>query len=315
MTLASITKLEDNRETMKPVMSVVIGTFNLQDKLALVLDSFNKQTLDPQQFEVIVVDSQSTDETSVMIGKFHSKYKLRYIIQENKGKTAARNTGIKEAKSDLLLITDADMIAHPDLLAQHLKLQEKYKKEVVIEGNTMVLTQESLPAEDFIRRPYITHKVENEQQLGFYYCLSGNLCIPKKMLLNYGMFDESYSSYGWEDIDLGYRLLNQAGKKLIFAQKALNYHFHVWTELAELQRRQKMGESVHILLNKFPQLKHFTGVHLLNKLLYNFFSKNENIIQNWLNDITNNSKVSRFKKLILREYYYQKGYNLANIHC
>ena len=95
-----------------PVISVVMGSFNQQPILKKVLDGYNEQQTS-LPFEVIVVDSSSTDGTSALFESFQANFQFTPIVQENKGKAAARNRGVRDAKSEIIVITDSDMI--PDL--------------------------------------------------------------------------------------------------------------------------------------------------------------------------------------------------------
>jgi glycosyltransferase involved in cell wall biosynthesis len=292
---------------MTKFITVVIGTYNLKDKLKLVLNSLSEQSLSHDLFEVIVVDSESDDGTEKWLKSAKFNYSFKYIRQKNEGKASARNRGIKEATTDLVLITDADMIADKDLLKEHYSLQEEHNFSVLVEGKTWVLKEESLPVLSHLRRPYITHKVKHGQKLGFYYCLTGNLSFPKKFFNDYGGFDESFKNYGWEDVAYGYELLKKKKETLIYSDKAVNYHFHVWSDLQEVYRRENMGKSVHILLNKYPELKTFLGINVLNKLVWLILSGNEKLRVAWINKLAE-CQLAKWKKIMLREYFFQKGY-------
>lgn len=292
---------------MTKFITVVIGTYNLKDKLKLVLDSLSEQSLSHDLFEVIVVDSESDDGTEKWLKSAKFTYAFKYIRQKNEGKASARNRGIKEVTTDLVLITDADMIADKDLLKEHYNLQKEHDFSVLVEGKTWVLKEESLPVLSHLRRPYITHKVKHGQKLGFYYCLTGNLSFPKKFFNEYGGFDESFKNYGWEDVAYGYELLKKKKETLIYSDKAVNYHFHVWSDLQEVYRRENMGKSVHILINKYPELKTFLGINVLNKLVWLILSANEKLRLAWINRL-NDGRLVKWKKIMLREYFFQKGY-------
>ena len=292
---------------MGKAISVVIGTYNFKDKLKLVLNSLIEQSFNHELFEVIIVDSESDDGTDKWLSSAKFPFVLKYIRQKNEGKAAARNRGIQEATSDLVLITDADMIADKDLLKEHYNLQNQYNFDVLVEGKTWVLKEEALPVLDHLRRPYITHKVKHSQKLGFYYCLTGNLSFPKKFYSKYGGFDESFKNYGWEDIAYGYELINKQKQKLIYSDRAINYHFHVWSDLQEIYRRENMGKSVHVLLKKYPELKTFLGINVFNKLVWLFLSANKTVSQLWIKQLTD-GQLPKWKKLLLREYFFQKGY-------
>ncbi|HVN67776.1 MAG TPA: glycosyltransferase family 2 protein, partial [Candidatus Sulfotelmatobacter sp.] len=108
-------------------LSVVIGTYNQKEKLALTVDSLFRQTAAPGLYELVVVDSASNDGTEEMMGSLRSHFaQLKYIRIENRGKPFARNFGIDEAHGEIILLTDADMIADPNLISEHLKAHEKF---------------------------------------------------------------------------------------------------------------------------------------------------------------------------------------------
>ncbi len=297
-------------------MSVIIGSFNTLSKLKLVLDSFSKQEINMKSFEVIVVDSSSSDGTAKWLQKAKFPFQFRSISQPNRGKAAARNTGIYQSNAKIILITDADMIAHPQLIQRHLELHQKYPKGIIIEGKTFILRKEQLPVETVLKRPYINRKIKNEQKLDFYDCLSGNLSIPKHFFQQGGYFDEQFQHYGWEDIDLGYRFIRKYHFPIIFAEKAINYHYHVWTNYDEILRREKMGKSVNILIKKTPQLASFLGINAANSAIFHILEHFPLLTEQWLTKIRNEpedqqkqgSRLTRFRNWALRELYYQKGY-------
>jgi len=288
-------------------ISVVIGTFNLKDKLMLVLDSFNKQSFSFNEFELVVVDSSSTDGSYDAVKKNKYNYSLNYIVKENTGKASARNIGVKNSNSDLIIITDADMIADKDFIKSHYDLHQQTGFKFIIEGKTYVLNEEKSPVEKYIRRPYIKKIVKHRQQLDFFYCLTGNLSMPKSFFVGAGYFDEKFENYGWEDIDLGYRLIKQLHKQLIYSDLAVNYHFHVWSDYDELLRKENMGKSVHLLINKHKKLKNILGINFINLIAFKYFVIRQDKIHYWIK-LLQQKKLNNFKKYLLNEYFYYKGY-------
>jgi len=94
-------------------LSVIICTRNRCEKLHLVLNSFRTINIpDGLQWEVLIVDNGSTDETAKICKSFLSKntQKYRYVYEGKKGKSNALNRGIREAKGDILAFTDDDCI-------------------------------------------------------------------------------------------------------------------------------------------------------------------------------------------------------------
>jgi len=93
-----------------PKVSVIIPTYSYSKYIEKAINSVLAQTY--RDFEIIVVDDGSTDNTRKII---ETKYKdkVRYFYQENKGASAARNKGIKESKGEYLAFLDQDDLFHP----------------------------------------------------------------------------------------------------------------------------------------------------------------------------------------------------------
>ncbi len=87
-----------------PAISVIIPTYNRAEMLERAIDSVLMQSC--QDFELLVIDDGSTDDTFAKIKSY--EYPIIYIKQENKGAAAARNAGIKAAKAEFLAFLDSD---------------------------------------------------------------------------------------------------------------------------------------------------------------------------------------------------------------
>ena len=103
-----------------PAVSVVIATYNRANFLSATIDSVLSQKF--QNFELIVVDDGSTDDTRQTLRPYSSR--IRYFYQENQGPSAARNLGAKYANSPWLAIQDSDDLCAPD----HLEALYGYAK-------------------------------------------------------------------------------------------------------------------------------------------------------------------------------------------
>ena len=253
--------------TNTPLISVVIGTFNQIRVLELVLDEYVNQTLPASQFEVIVVDSSSTDGTSEFLMGYAPSYPFKAIIQPNTGKASARNRAVQEARGDIILVTDADMIPHPSLLELHLSAHRKTSQSTCFEGTTMNMTELHWPVVQEKLYPYITRPYASGAKLGWYYFLTGNLSLPKSLFLQENGFDKVFIGYGWEDLELGYRL-SLKKVPLFYLKEAINYHYHVVTQEEEISRCEKKGESAKLFVEKHPELATFLGLNPLSKWVF-----------------------------------------------
>lgn len=291
-----------------PELSIVIGSYNQRDILERVLNSFNEQRTD-RVFEVVVVDSSSPDGTGKMMEEFEAKFQFKPIVQENNGKAGARNRGVREAAAPLIMITDSDMIAHPDLVATHLNAHDASTGPCCFEGVTMNMTHLHWPINDKYLYPYITKPYSDGDALGWYYFLTGNISFPKTVFDAEGGFDETFQSYGWEDIELGYRL-SKKGVPLLFLKNAINYHYHVVTKQEEIDRCYKKGESAKLFLAKHPELKWFLGLNPVSRMMHPrikkggaFYTKMQ---EKWLPKGDASVK-GRFAFWFLKEHEYLSG--------
>ena len=96
-----------------PDVSVIIPTYNYGGFLADCVNSVLRQS--EKNLEIIVVDDGSTDNTADVVKSFAGR--VKYVFQENKGLSAARNTGLKHASGDLVQLLDSDDLLGIDAVA------------------------------------------------------------------------------------------------------------------------------------------------------------------------------------------------------
>ena len=95
-----------------PSVSVIIPTYNYARFIGQAIDSVLAQTY--QDFDIIVVDDGSTDDTRERVARFPQ---VRYLYQANQGIAPARNTGLRASRSELVVFLDADDRLLPEALA------------------------------------------------------------------------------------------------------------------------------------------------------------------------------------------------------
>jgi glycosyltransferase involved in cell wall biosynthesis len=116
------------RTENKPTVSIIVPTYNRSRLLARAVKSVLNQTY--QNFELIIVDDASTDNTEEVVGSFNDE-RIKYVRHEkNKGEAAARNTGIKAAMCDYIAYQDSDDEWLPEKLARQMELLEDAPSEV-----------------------------------------------------------------------------------------------------------------------------------------------------------------------------------------
>ncbi|NQE46618.1 Glycosyltransferase AglI [ANME-1 cluster archaeon GoMg2] len=100
----------------KPLVSVIIPAFNAEGTVRDAINSVLSQTY--KQIEIIVINDGSTDNTLKILREYGEQ--IRYITQNNKGPSAARNAGIKIAKGDFIAYQDADDVSMPERIEREV---------------------------------------------------------------------------------------------------------------------------------------------------------------------------------------------------
>ncbi|MFT3710206.1 MAG: glycosyltransferase [Archangium sp.] len=222
---------------MAPRLSVVISTFNRLPLLQELLDALGKQTFPPQQFEVIVVDDGSREAAEPVLSKRKDPFRLSVITQANAGAAAARDAGIQQARGEIVVITDDDMLVPNEFLAEHAKAHDA--------GHTLVLGQ--IGADDSLGHKPLFERFHADQLARFVarfhdnptavrgvMVCTGNVSFRREAYLEVGGFDRSLGRS--EDRELGVRL-QKSGAKLYFAARALTTHRSEHTDLSVWMKR------------------------------------------------------------------------------
>jgi len=103
---------------MKPLVSIILPTYNREDYLCRSIASVLNQTFD--NFELVIVDDASTDNSAATIATFNDQRIVYLKHEQNRGGSAARNTGIKAARGELIAFQDSDDEWLPEKLAKQM---------------------------------------------------------------------------------------------------------------------------------------------------------------------------------------------------
>jgi len=211
----------------EPFLSVVISTYNRGRILSSSLEALVTQTYSSKLFEVIVIVDGSTDDTMDRLKKFFPPFEFKFFYQENRGASASRNRGAKEARGEIILFLDDDIIADKELLSEHAK----YKREepMILLGKIGV--HPSSP-ENFLKvgvEKWSEEQFSKLEQEGYKFSFKdiyfANASINKNLFLRTGGFDEAFNSYGEEDREFALRLL-KSGVLPLYSPKAIGYQYY-----------------------------------------------------------------------------------------
>ena len=201
---------------MNPGVSVVIPAHNYAHYLPVALRSVLAQTW--PELEIVIVDDGSTDDTRAVVAQFTDP-RVRYVWQENAGLSAARNTGIREARHDFLAFLDADDAWQPELLAA---VMEKFAALDASFGLIAAATARMDPDGQPLDAPKFSFERDGELTVHDF-CLrnrplSSSIVVRRAVFDACGLFDTTLRSS--EDRDLWIRA-TAAGQRFWFLNQPL----------------------------------------------------------------------------------------------
>ncbi len=163
----------------KPIVSVIIPTFNRSGMVREAVESVVSQTCG--EFELIVVDDGSTDDTVAALKPYSAS--LRLVRQENRGVSAARNSGAAVAGGELLAFLDSDDLWLPEKLAVQLSYLRTFPEAAVCHTEELWIRNG--------RRVNPRKKHAKAEGRAFMRLLRESLISPSSVILRRSVFDEA----------------------------------------------------------------------------------------------------------------------------
>jgi glycosyltransferase involved in cell wall biosynthesis len=171
---------------MKPAVSVLIPTFNYGRFLGGAIASVLAQTF--RDFEVIVIDDASDDDTGEVIQRFLTEPRLRYYRTSHLGPSGARNLGLRYARAPLVAFLDADDLWLPRKLERQLKLLRANPEVGVVYTRRLVIDPDGRQLE-YQQPPLYRGHVLNEIFHRNFVCFSSSL-VRRPVFDQVGYFDQ-----------------------------------------------------------------------------------------------------------------------------
>lgn len=200
----------------RALVSVIIPAYNNAEFLGETIQSVLKQTY--PNFEIMVVNDASPDHVNEVIQQFADP-RIRYIVHEkNLGLSAARNTGIRASKGDLIALLDGDDLFHPEKLRLHVEFLAKHPAVGVTYNARFELNHSANTIRELWRPPTTVTLADLVCSFPF---SPSDMVLRREWAFQVGLFDE-YHTYVGEDLDINCRLA-LAGCQFASVDRALNY--------------------------------------------------------------------------------------------
>ena len=225
--------------------SVVIPTYNRLPILQKCLRALEQQRLEApiSAYEVVLVDDGSTDATVSWLRENADAFPhVRLVLQDHGGPAEGRNRGVDQARGDVIVFIDSDLVVTDGFLLAHARRLEQSWQE---RGDRLCFTYGAVMNTANFDDP--TSEPHKLRDLSWAYFATGNVAIDRQVLERSGLFDTRFRLYGWEDLELGERL-RRMGVVLVRCPEAVGYHWHPPLSLDQVPRliavegeRAKMG--------------------------------------------------------------------------
>src|SRR3989344_4220086 len=199
--------------------SVIVPMYNSEKTIAELLEALENQT--EKNFELIIVDDGSTDNSLKIVKRHKSSYTLRIISQKNAGPAAARNKGAYNSKAQILIFLDSDCVPDKKFVE---KMIEPFKNPDIagVQGEYETKNTGSIIARYIgYEMAYRQEPMKNAQKIDHIATHAG--AYRKK---DFGRgFLETFKKADMEDIELSYRFA-KSSKRLVFQTEAKIKHPH-----------------------------------------------------------------------------------------
>lgn len=187
------------RVKSNPSVSVIIPAYNRANVIERAVQSVLNQTY--QDYEIIIVDDASTDDTLEKLKKFKDKRIVKIRNKKNRGPAGSRNVGIREARGEYIAFLDSDDEWLPQKIEKQAQALEMASSDVgvVYTGTWRIVGDKKF----FIPSSKITHKEGNVYRsylFGKYLVYTSAAVIKRACFYKIGIFDESFPAVAEWDL-------------------------------------------------------------------------------------------------------------------
>ena len=240
-------------------ISVVIPTCpHRKAKFQTLLEGIASTATDRDAFEVIVVVDDLDDEPLRAASMLSPEIHFQGFTQPSSGQSCARNRAIEHARGDWLLFFNDDARVNADTIPRHVKrIRENPRADVAHLGRTnCVETLLDSPWQRLLAETpmlFFWDQVREGGTYGFRYFWTNNLSVPTHRVREVGGFNESFVTWGHEDIELGWRLQQRFGLEIHPLLTSDSWHDHALTPRDYFHREHGSGQAARVARTANPE--------------------------------------------------------------
>jgi len=259
----------------KPLISVTMSAYNHEKYIAEAIQSILDQTL--QDFELVIVNDGSTDNTEQIIKSFHDP-RIKYIYQENQGPSACANTALRNSQGKYIALMSGDDVSYPTRLEVQYNEYIKGKPRLLFSHCDFIDDDSKLLEGEHFASSFFNHPNRSREEILRYFFFYGNYlnavtCFTEKRIYNkLGKFDIRLLQL--QDFDMWLRAIIHGYEIEIIQQKLIKYRIRSGNQNLSAHRadsaERSLFESMKIykrffeisdfsfLLSAFPEINKYT---------------------------------------------------------
>jgi len=256
-------------------LSVVVCTYNQSERLKRMLKSLRETVIpDNLSWEFILVDNNSDDDTRLVFEEVEKHYepKIRYLFEEKRGISHARNRGIREARGEIVAFTDDDVIVDKYWIQNIEKAFKEYDDVACVGGKILPIWEVSKPKWLTPNLYYLIALLDRGDSVAYIDSpgiWGANFAVKSEMFKKYGLFDSNLGRiprklYAGEETEFLQRLQN-AGEKILYYPLSIIYHCVSAHRMSKRYFRKWMFDHGEMrgLLMKDMKYFNFFNIHSL----------------------------------------------------
>ena len=272
-------------------ISVIIPYYNREDLLLNILKSFQLQTINKDEYEIVIIDDGSNENIDHKIKALQPNINISYNYFQRNSKSCAalaRNRGIEKSKGEILIFLDCDQIVYPDFLEEHLYPFDKFgnnnnilqfglrkymNKTISYDPGQQIITNKTDFGDD--SRHYVFQIFSHNMSIlksKWHLVFSNNISTSKKVIDKFGGFDDNFRGWGLEDTEFGYRLYKNGVKIIYNPNIEVIHQYHEYS--FDDKRYTEWNRNFEYFIKKHPDIP-----VLLQGILKDFFDPDKRAVK------------------------------------
>ena len=293
------------------LLSIIIPIYNVENYIRSCIESIYRQGLDENDYEVILINDGTKDNSMEVIADIISQHSNIVILnQKNQGQAIARNNGLDHAQGKYVIMIDSDDLLIENTLIPLLEKAQTHDVELTI-GNYLVLNDEEISnlRYSFSQEPVVQEKTGNELflELDPHHCYVWRIVYKREFLIKNNI--RFTPGIAFEDVPYIHECYIKAHKAQI-----VNWTFYIYRkghESTTYSFSEKKGKDFSIAIAKTWELTTIKGLqpevrHKLENDVFVSFSV--------LFSTISHSRMNMKKKLYLVDYLWQETHNIHFIN-